>query len=55
MSNGHYSILLYSCDTLALPGFSISTWQVVRSKGGIMLDIGLRKLEVAVGKHMERN
>jgi hypothetical protein len=39
----------------ALPGSSISTWQVGGSEGGIIPDTGLRKLEVAVGKLMERN
>jgi hypothetical protein len=39
----------------ALPGSSISTWQVEGSEGGIIPDTGLRKLEVAVGKLMERN
>ena len=36
----------------ALPGSSISTWQVGGFEGGIMPDTGLRKPEVAMG---ERN
>jgi len=39
----------------ALLGSLISTWQVGGSEGRIMPDTGLRKLEVAVGKLMERN